>query len=272
VASTIDGTDITGAIMPSGGGGIRGWLSAIWKALAGGAPNAARVSATGNLASNNDAATLAVDGMNTALVQLLTTSTWSAGAVVFEVSADGGSTWTAVNMAPYAGAAAVGSVSSGVANTPQLFEMACGGLTHVRARATGAITGGPVAAIVAATNGLKSLRIGAPAANPVPTVRPPLTYNETYNGALAATWKKVATTTTSTKALRAGYTSSASPYDIEWAVAPTGTYANDAAANVGLPAAGEAIQGGEDWQGGPPLGDVYLRSATLQTAIVRTGA
>ena len=163
-----DGLDATGVAAPAGGSGIRGWLSGIYKAIAGGAPNAPRAAAAGTLAVANDAVTVVCDGMNTAVVQLLTTSAWTAGAVAFEASMDGGVSYFAVNLVPYGGAAAVGTVSNGAAGTPQVFEMACGGLTHLRARATGAITGVPVAAIVAASNGLKSVRVGAPASNPVP--------------------------------------------------------------------------------------------------------
>ena len=53
-------------------------------------------------------------------------------------------------------------------------------------------------------------------------------------------------------------------FDIEWvavtagAAAPADTY-------------GEPVLGGEDFAGGIPLGDIYLKSATGQKAVVRTG-
>ena len=165
-----DGTDITGAAMPAGGIGLRGWLSALFMLLKGGAPNAPRVAATGVLAASGDTVVLAVDGMSTAVVQLASGS-WGGGPVVFEASADNQATWTAVNMLLYAGSAPVGSTAIG-----GLWEMACGGLTHVRVRASAGITivsggttttGGTVAATLAATNGLKSIRVGNPTANPL---------------------------------------------------------------------------------------------------------
>ena len=154
-----DGTDITGPTMPAGGQGIRGWLSAIYKAIVSGAPNAPSNRATGTLAALNDAVTVSVDGMNTAVIQLATGS-WAGGPLVFEASADNQATWTAVNMLLYSGSAPTSSTAAG-----GLWEMACGGLPHLRVRASAAITGGPVAAVVAATNGVKSVRVGNPPAN-----------------------------------------------------------------------------------------------------------
>ena len=160
----LDGADVVGVTMPgTGGGGIRGWLSALYKAISGGAPNPPSLRTTGTLSALNDAVTLQVDGMNTAVIQLATGS-WAGGPAVFEASADNGATWTAVNMLLYAGSAPAGSTVTG-----GLWEMACGGITHLRVRASAAITGGPVAAVVAATNGLKSVRVGNPSANPLTT-------------------------------------------------------------------------------------------------------
>ena len=156
-----DGSDASGVTMPSGGAGIRGWLSAIYKAITTGAPNPASNRATGTLAALNDAVTMSVDGMNTAVIQLATGS-WGGGPLVFEASADNQATWTSVNMLLYAGSAPTSSTTAG-----GLWEMACGGLTHLRVRASAAITGGPVAAVVAATNGLKSVRVGNPSGNPL---------------------------------------------------------------------------------------------------------
>jgi hypothetical protein len=82
---------------------------------------------------------------------------------------------------------------------------------------------------------------------------------------LTGAWVKVCTTTAATKGLRIAPIAPATTYDIEWvavtagAAAPADTY-------------GEPIQGGEDFASGLPIGDVYLKSATGQTAIVRTGA
>ncbi len=83
--------------------------------------------------------------------------------------------------------------------------------------------------------------------------------------ALTPAWQKVAATAAATRALRIAPIAGATTYDIEWvavaagASAPTDTY-------------GEPVLGGEDFASGVPIGDIYLKSATGQTAIVRTGA
>ena len=126
--------------------------------------NAPRVSVTGTLTAVGDAVVVACDGMNTAVAQLAAAT---AGAAIFEASADGQATWTSVNMVPYGGGAATGTPSFAAAS--QLFEMACGGLTHVRIRCTTAFNAA-TAVVMAAANGHKSLRVGAPSANPVPVL------------------------------------------------------------------------------------------------------
>ena len=158
-----DGVDIAAAVMPSGGAGIRGWLSALYALLVRGAPNAPRIVANGNLSAANDTAVLALDGYNTAVVQL-SAGGWAGGPVVFEGSADNGATFIPVNLILYAGSAPASSTTTG-----GLWEMACGGLSHLRVRASATITGGPVGATLAATNGLKSIRVGNPAGNPLTT-------------------------------------------------------------------------------------------------------
>ena len=135
------------------------------------AANAPRTVQTGNLAAVNDAITTAVDGMNAGVVQL--SAGWT-GTVVFEGSADNGATWAPVTMVPFAGGAGSSSTSAG-----GLWEAAIGGLTNIRARASTTITGGPAVGLVAASNGLKSLRVGAPDANPVPVKGAPVTYTQT---------------------------------------------------------------------------------------------
>lgn len=82
---------------------------------------------------------------------------------------------------------------------------------------------------------------------------------------LTSAWQKVATTTAATKALILAPIVGASAYDIEWvsvaagAAAPTDTY-------------GEGVLAGEDFSTRPaPIGDIYLKSATGQLAIVKVG-
>lgn len=77
-------------------------------------------------------------------------------------------------------------------------------------------------------------------------------------------WQRVATTSATTRALRVSPLAGAVTYDIEWTSVPAGD-------DMPTDAHGEPIMGGEDFLGGIPLGDVYLKSATGQIAIVRIG-
>lgn len=81
---------------------------------------------------------------------------------------------------------------------------------------------------------------------------------------LSPGWQRVATTTSTTRALRVSPLAGAVTYDIEWTSVSAG-------GDVPTEAHGEPIMGGEDFLGGIPLGDVYLKSATGQIAIVRAG-
>jgi hypothetical protein len=139
------------------------------------ASNAPSVLTTGSLTNSGDTVVLAVDGMNTSVVQVGAGS-W-AGTVIVEASADAGTTWTGVNVIPYAGGAATANPLPG-----GLYEMAVGGLTNLRVRATTAITNGPAAITLRATNGLKSIRVGNPAANPLTVTDPS---NAAFSSAVA---------------------------------------------------------------------------------------
>ena len=81
---------------------------------------------------------------------------------------------------------------------------------------------------------------------------------------LSSAWTKVATVDPTVKALRVAPIGTATIFDIEWVSVPAGTSAP-------TDANGQAVLGGEDFDGGIPIGDVYLRSASGQTAIVRVG-
>ena len=127
----------------------------------------AGVSATGTLSVANDSVSLGVDGRSTAVIQLTLGS--ATGTAVFEGSVDGGTTYPiALSMIPYAGGASAAPLSS--VTTSGVWEAAVGGLTHIRVRASGPFTGGTVAAVVRATSGVKSIRVGAPSGSPIPTV------------------------------------------------------------------------------------------------------
>lgn len=97
--------------------------------------------------------------------------------------------------------------------------------------------------------------------------RPPLTFANAAGSpfTLTAAWQKVATTTTATKGLRLAALASAATFDIEWAAVASGAAAP-------TDASGEPIMAGEDFAAGLPIGDIYLRSASGQKAVVRMGA
>ena len=89
---------------------------------------------------------------------------------------------------------------------------------------------------------------------------PALTFTEVFNGSLTSSYQKVATTTSSTSALRMSCACNASAYDIEFTVVAAG------AAAPTTP--GQALLAGEDFATGIPVGDIYARSATAQKLIV----
>lgn len=123
--------------------------------------NVASVSATGSVAALNSNVALFVDGMNTATIQIL--GTWT-GALTFQGSPDGGTTYYNIGAVPYGGgAAATGASANG------LWELAVGGLTHVQVVAAAALTSGSATVNLRATNGLKSVRVGNPSTNPLTT-------------------------------------------------------------------------------------------------------
>lgn len=81
---------------------------------------------------------------------------------------------------------------------------------------------------------------------------------------LTSSWQKVATVTGgSDKLLILDPTSIATTFDIEWEVV-------DANASAPVNARGTPIMGGEDFSTRPmPIGDIYAKSATAQTLVVR---
>lgn len=143
-------------------------------------------------------------------------------------------------------------------------------LDRLKAIATG--LGAVVLAAGTAVIGKVGLQVGGAdvaRSNALPVQAPqPLTYTKVGGSPFtlaAGVWTKVATTDISTKGLRIAPIASTSVYDIEWvsvaagAAAPTDTY-------------GEPILAGETFGDGLPIGDIYLRSASGQIAIVKTGA
>jgi hypothetical protein len=97
--------------------------------------------------------------------------------------------------------------------------------------------------------------------------RAPLSYSNVAGSpfTLTASWTKVATTTAATRALRIAPLADAPLFDIEWVAVAAGSAAPS-------DPCGEPVLGGEDFSTGLPLGDIYLKSASGQKAIVRTGA
>ena len=87
------------------------------------------------------------------------------------------------------------------------------------------------------------------------------TKDNTGTTALTASWALVKTTTTATQALRMSAACNATTYDIEYTVVTAG----DAAPTD---TRGQALLAGEDFLAGIPVGDIYARSASLQTLII----
>lgn len=95
--------------------------------------------------------------------------------------------------------------------------------------------------------------------------RVPMTMAVVFSAPVGAGWTRVATTTGATRGLRIGPIAAASAYDLEWTVAQAGS-------PVPGDVYGEAVLGGDDFAGGVPIGDIYVRSATTQIAIVKMGS
>jgi hypothetical protein len=81
---------------------------------------------------------------------------------------------------------------------------------------------------------------------------------------LSASWTKVCTVDSGTKGLRLAPSADAASYDIEWIAVTAGAAAP-------ADAYGEPVFGGEDFHAGIPLGDIYLKSASGQKAVVMKG-
>jgi hypothetical protein len=90
------------------------------------------------------------------------------------------------------------------------------------------------------------------------------TYTETFNSALGTGWTKVATCNINTLALRIGFPAASTVFDVEWTVVAAGASAPTATNGDCLLAGGffDVI----------PIGDIYLRSASSQIAVVKTAA
>ena len=99
--------------------------------------------------------------------------------------------------------------------------------------------------------------------NPLPTTAGNFAYTKDNTGAtaLTASWAKVITTTTATKALRMSAACNTTTYDIEYTVVKAG-------AEAPTDTRGQALLAGDDFLAGIPVGDIYARSATAQTLII----
>lgn len=148
-----------------------GYLGSLAGAVSGGAVRTApqagvpALDATGPLSAAGDAVAVSAAGLNTGIVMLPAAPAGWSGTAVLEGTANGTyADATPLNAIPYGGGAA-----TAVLNAPGIYEVSVSGLKGIRLRATSAIAGGPVAALVRAANGNKSVRVGAPASNPLPT-------------------------------------------------------------------------------------------------------
>lgn len=98
--------------------------------------------------------------------------------------------------------------------------------------------------------------------NPLPTTAGNFAYTKDNTGtALTASWALVKTTTTATKSLRMSAACDATAYDIEYTVVTAG-------AGTPTDTQGQALLAGDDFLAGIPVGDIYARSASLQTLII----
>ena len=115
------------------------------------------------------------------------------------------------------------------------------------------------------SSGIKLLVGGSAvsSSNPLPTTAGNFAYTKDNTGttALTASWALVKTTTTATKALRMSAACNATTFDIEYTVVTAGAAAP-------TDTRGQALLAGEDFLAGIPVGDIYARSATLQTLII----
>lgn len=99
--------------------------------------------------------------------------------------------------------------------------------------------------------------------NPLPTSGSNFVYTKDNTGTtpLTASWVLVKTTTTATKSLRMSAACNASVFDIEYTVVTAGAAAP-------TDTRGQALLAGDDFLAGIPVGDIYARSATLQTLVI----
>ena len=115
------------------------------------------------------------------------------------------------------------------------------------------------------SSGIKLLVGGSAvsSSNPLPTSAGNFAYTKDNTGttALTASWALVKTTTTATKALRMSCACNATIFDIEYTVVTAG-------ASAPTDTRGQSLLAGDDFLAGIPVGDIYARSASLQTLII----
>lgn len=99
--------------------------------------------------------------------------------------------------------------------------------------------------------------------NPLPSSAGNFAYTKDNTGTtpLTASWVLVKTTTTATKSLRMSAACNATVFDIEYTVVTAG-------AEAPTDTRGQALLAGDDFAAGIPVGDIYARSATLQTLVI----
>ena len=136
--------------------------------------NAQAIDQSGPLSAVGDTVAVLANGMNTGVVRL--PSGWT-GSVVVEGTADGASYDVPLSVQLFATSGNTGALATLTA--AGVYEVNITGLAGFRVRATTAITGGPITALVRAASGVKSSRVGAPSGNPVPVYTPPGTVTQT---------------------------------------------------------------------------------------------
>ncbi len=154
-----------------------GYLSALAATVSAGALSAFTppVEASGALSSSGDAVTVLCTGRNTVMVSLPNGS-WTGSAVIEGTGVGDYSDAVALTALPFGGPGAATITGPGV------YEATVTGLKAVRVRATSAITGGPITALVRSAIGNRSVRVRTPATDPLP-----VTGNLTTSAAVATT-------------------------------------------------------------------------------------
>jgi len=142
IAPAADGVDATGISAPTGGSGIRGWLSGIYNVLANavlkfGQPDVRLTGVALNMATANAAVTIPLANAQGTIAVQIAGLTAAGGSLAIEASNDGGTSWNAKNaLVP----ASEGTIAQSLTADGGI-RVNCAGHTHVRLRVSGTGSG-----------------------------------------------------------------------------------------------------------------------------------